>query len=128
MREEWAVVNTAIGYSMNDPDVVYQLNERRDVLLRLCVAWDPAVKIIPIEADLPWGPNLAELADTRHFEYNESVNLQIIIEKQQPEDFDMREIGEDMEDGEEDYLEERMEADLGDETEAGLIDEIESMF
>jgi hypothetical protein len=85
MREEWVIVTNALVYSMDDPDVIYQLNKRRDILLRLCVAWDAAVKIIPIEQDLSWGPNLTELANARYFEYNESVYNQDI---QESEDLD----------------------------------------
>jgi hypothetical protein len=128
MREEWAVVTSAIGYSAEDPDVVYQLNERRNVLLRLCVAWDPAVKMIPIEETLPWGPDLAELANARDFEYNESVNTPIIVDRQQTENLDVSDIYEDMEDIAEDYLEEDMEIDVEDDIEAGLMDEMEMSF
>jgi len=30
------IVISAIDYLVDDPDVIYQLNERRKVLLRLC--------------------------------------------------------------------------------------------
>ena len=68
-------MTNALAYSIDDLDVTYQLNKRHDTLLRLCVAWDPAIQIIPFEqnSDLSWGPNLTELANARHFEYNESV-------------------------------------------------------
>jgi hypothetical protein len=127
MREEWAIVISAIHYSVEDPDVVYQLNERRNNLLRLCVAWDRTVKLIPIEDDLPWGPDLAELAEARHFEYNESVNTQIIVDKTQRNLFDMSEMYEDIEDKEEEEMEE-MEVDLEDERDAELMDEVEMTF
>lgn len=118
----------AIDYSVDDPNVVYQLNERRNVLLRLCVAWDPAVKIIPMEENLLWGPDLADLANTWHFEYNESVNIQIMVENQHMEDFNISEMDENMEDRAEDYLEEEMEMDVEDEIEAELMDEFEMAF
>jgi hypothetical protein len=83
LREEWVIMTSAIGYSVDDPDVIYQLNERRKVLLRLCNAWDAAIKIVPIGDDLSWGPDLAELANARHFEFNESTNIQSMPEKQE---------------------------------------------
>lgn len=125
MQEKWAIVTCAIDYSVDDPDVVYQLNERRNVLLRLCVAWDPAVKIIPMEENLSWGPDLANLANTRHFE---SVNIQIMVENQHMEDFNISEMDENMEDRAEGYLEEEMEMDVEDEIEAELMDEFEMAF
>jgi len=83
LREEWVIMTSAIGYSVDDPDVIYQLNERRKVLLRLCNAWDAAIKIVPIGDDLPWGPDLAELANARYFEFNESTNIQSMPKKQE---------------------------------------------
>ena len=87
-REEWVIVTNALAYSIDDSDVTYQLNKRYDTLLRLCVSWDAAVKIIPIEQDLPWGPNLTELANARHFEYNESVYNQDVEDIQESENLD----------------------------------------
>ena len=98
MREEWVITTSAIDYSEDDPDVTYQLNERRKVLLRLCVVWDSAVKMIPIGVDLPWGPDLVELANTRHFEYNESINFQNVLDEQKLKDQNIEEIENDMED------------------------------
>ena len=101
MREEWVIMCTAMDYSVDDPDVIYQLNERRKMLLRLCVAWDSSTKMIPIDVDLPWGPDLVELANARHFEYNESVNFQKILDEQKLGDQDVEEIS-DFEDNRDD--------------------------
>ena len=62
MCEEWVITCTAMDYSVDDPDVIYQLNERHKMLLRYCVAWDSSTKMIPIDVNLPWGPDLVELA------------------------------------------------------------------
>jgi len=111
MCEEWVIVTSAVGCSLDDPDVVYQLNERRKVLLRLCVAWDAAVKIIPVGDDLPWGPDLAELANARLFEYNESVNAPYLHDP----------VEEDMEEDAEDEVGDEVE----NEVDAAFIDELE---
>ena len=81
LHEEWVIVMSAIDYSVDDPDVIYQLNERHKVLLRLCNTWDAAIKIVPIGEDLPWGPDLAELTNARLFEFTESTTIQNVLEK-----------------------------------------------
>jgi hypothetical protein len=103
MREEWVIMKTAIDYSVEDLDVLYQLNERRKVLLKLCVAWDAAVKIIPVGDHLPWGPDLAELADARYFEYNESVIVQS-VDREKLESLHVEEMDEGVEDDGEDEI------------------------
>jgi hypothetical protein len=110
MREEWVIMTSAFDYSVDDPDVIYQLNERRKVVLRLCVTWDPAVKIIPIGDNLPWGPDLADLANARHFEYNESVNTEKVLDQQELENFGIEEIDDNMEEDEEIEVEDDMDA------------------
>ncbi|KIM39164.1 hypothetical protein M413DRAFT_75240 [Hebeloma cylindrosporum] len=114
MREEWVIVTSAIQFSVDDPDVIYQLNERRKVLLRLCVAWDPAVKMIPIDDELPWGPDSIELANAHHFEYNESVN-----EKN-------REVEQDWKDQDMDH-EDNLEEDMDDIDDMLIMDEIDAL-
>ncbi|KDR65199.1 hypothetical protein GALMADRAFT_46089, partial [Galerina marginata CBS 339.88] len=71
--EEWTVVMNAIIWSEKDPDLVFQLNGRKSHLLRLCVTWEPYVRIIPLSADVAWGPNDEELADARAYEFNENT-------------------------------------------------------
>lgn len=48
-------MTNALAYSIDDPDVIYQLNKRCNTLLKLCVLWDTTVKIISIEQNLSWG-------------------------------------------------------------------------
>jgi len=114
MREEWVIMTTAVDYSVDDPDVIYQLNERRKVLLRLCVTWDSAIKMIPIGVDLPWGPGLAELANARNFEYNESVDFQDQMDEQELKDQDIEEI---------EYMGDNVEDDI----DTMLMDEIDTL-
>jgi hypothetical protein len=125
MREEWTIVTSAINYSVDDPDVVYQLNERRKVLLRLCVAWDPAVKNIPIGEDLPWGPNLLELANARHFEFNESVNTKQLLDEHMLDHLDTTEVYEHIDDDADDDTDDADDADANDDD--GMEDEIEAV-
>ena len=74
MQEEWLVVNAALECAEEDLDVVYQLKERREYLLRLCVKWESSVKIIPVDWDgSVWGPTRNELARAREYEYAEQV-------------------------------------------------------
>jgi len=56
------------------------------------------MKMIPIGVDLPWGPDLVELANTRYFEYNESINFQNVLDEQKLKDQNIEEIKNDMED------------------------------
>jgi len=108
-------VISAIDYSVDDPDVIYQLNERRKVLLRLCNTWDTAIKIVPIDDDLPWGPDLAELANARYFEFNETTSIQNVpAERLNLGDFG----GEDI-----DEIQSDNDSEMMDETEVALMDE-----
>ena len=63
-------------------------------MLRLCNTWDAAIKIVPIGDNLPWGPDLAELANARHFEFNESTNIQSVPEKEELGNFGAEESDE----------------------------------
>ncbi|KDR65968.1 hypothetical protein GALMADRAFT_148248 [Galerina marginata CBS 339.88] len=73
MQEEWVTVATAIKWSEEDPGLVYQLNERKNYLLRLCLNWEPTIRQIPAILEGSWGPSLDELAEARKFEYTENV-------------------------------------------------------
>jgi len=114
LHEEWVIVTSAITYSVDDPDVIYQLNERCKVLLRLCNTWDAATKIVSIGDNLPWGPDLAELANAHHFEFNESTNIQSMPEKQESGNFSAEEIDEIPSDD---------DSEMVDETNAASMDE-----
>ncbi|KAJ3713041.1 hypothetical protein C8R42DRAFT_593768 [Lentinula raphanica] len=61
--EEWSVLQRAISELHESEDVFYQLDQRRSELCRLCVFWQRAFAVLPINQALPpWGPTEAELA------------------------------------------------------------------
>lgn len=44
-------------------DLLYQISERKDVLLRLCITWEHDLQACPKDRTLPsWGPSQEELA------------------------------------------------------------------
>jgi hypothetical protein len=73
MREEWAVLDAALAWSQDDSDIIYQLLERKKHLIRLCLSWRPAVRVIPQVIEDSWGPSLEELDNAQNLEYTESV-------------------------------------------------------
>ena len=102
MHEEQVIMTTAIDYSLDNPDVIYQLNERHKVLLRLCVVWDSAVNMIPIGVDLPWGQ--IQLNQQIHVILN--VDFQNIMDKQKLKNQDVEEITYIEDDVEDDTIDE----------------------
>ncbi len=42
--EEWFVLDAAISWSQDDPEVLYQLLERQKYLLKLCIIWQPCLR------------------------------------------------------------------------------------
>ena len=44
------------------------MREHSESLLRLCVKWEPVVRIIPCELGQSWGPTLEEIAQYKAFE------------------------------------------------------------
>ncbi len=54
--EEWIILDAAISWSQTDPEVLYHLLERQKYLLKLCILWQPCLKIIPCSEELEWGP------------------------------------------------------------------------
>ncbi|KDR65486.1 hypothetical protein GALMADRAFT_148660 [Galerina marginata CBS 339.88] len=73
MREEWVIAETALQWSEQSPELVYQLNMRKKYLLRLCLNWKPVIRQIPGVLEGSWGPSLEELAEARKFETTENV-------------------------------------------------------
>ena len=75
MQEEWYVLETAFAEIRNDDeelvdyDTIYQLEERREYLLRLCVRWEPMVRAIPCSLENGWGPSEEELMNVRRSEF-----------------------------------------------------------
>ena len=72
-KEEWLIVITALNEAREDQDIIFQLNQRKAYLLRLCVVWDPLIRMIPQDIDDNWGPTVKDLSDAQKFEYSESV-------------------------------------------------------
>ncbi|KDR74548.1 hypothetical protein GALMADRAFT_70781 [Galerina marginata CBS 339.88] len=73
MREEWVIAETALQWSQQSPELVYQLSMRKKYLLQLCLNWEPVVRQIPGVLEGSWGPTLEELAEARAFENTENV-------------------------------------------------------
>jgi len=74
MQEKWMVVEQALQMASDDPDVVYQLNKQQEHLLRLCVRWQSAVGIIPVDWNgLEWGPSQIQLSTAQEYENTEQV-------------------------------------------------------
>jgi len=97
MQEEWYVVEAAVDEASNedeeqvDQDIIYQLEERREYLLRLCVRWETMVRGIPCSLENGWGPSEEMLMNFRKFEFTTQA-----IEE---------ELGQDESDGEDEDLE-----------------------
>ena len=68
MLEEWKVVSVGLECCEKDEDVSYALRKHSESLLRLCVKWEPVVRIIPCELGQSWGPTLEEIAQYKAFE------------------------------------------------------------
>jgi len=81
-----------------DEDIIYQLNERKRHLLRLCVKWQDAVQIIPCHMETSWGPSHQDFLDAHEYEVEEQM-----IDGLQEEDEDE---DEDEENGRVDELDE----------------------
>ncbi|KDR70623.1 hypothetical protein GALMADRAFT_75928 [Galerina marginata CBS 339.88] len=111
MREEWViVVNALLWSSSDDPDLVYQLVEQKKHLLRLCLNWIPAVRIIPKDLEESWGPTLEELEEARQFEVSESLLENNINDEENEVELGIYETDED------DYIED-----------AELVDNLENI-
>ncbi len=71
--EEWVVLDTAISWSQDDPEVLYQLLERQKYLLKLCIIWKPFLKNIPCSEKQEWGPTDVQLVTADLYEKTEQV-------------------------------------------------------
>ena len=74
--EEWIILDTAISWSQNDSEVLYQLLERQNYLLKLCITWQLCLKSIPCSEVLEWGPTDAQLVTACFYEKTEQVIFQ----------------------------------------------------
>jgi len=73
MQEEWKVVEMGLKCASEDENVLYLLKEHQQSLLKLCLKWEPAVRIIPCHLEGLWGPTLQELAEYRSYENSAQV-------------------------------------------------------
>jgi len=77
MQEEWRSLEHAIAGAVEDPDLEFQLNIRRDELCRLCVTWQKHVSAIPGAHPMSasWGPSERQLNEAALYEISESADL-----------------------------------------------------
>ena len=73
MREEWIVVCKGIEEAAEDSDISYQFAQRKKLLLRLCLKWQPLVQIIPNSDNGSWGPTDMDLVNGRSYEFEDQV-------------------------------------------------------
>ncbi|KAJ3759292.1 hypothetical protein EV360DRAFT_82236 [Lentinula raphanica] len=92
ISEEWQVVNDCIEVSSH-PDLLYQLENRKSDLIRLCVIWRRALQGIPLsQGSSDWGPSAVELDEAEKelgeekIETNEDDNVE--AEDDEFSDFD----------------------------------------
>ena len=74
--EEWIILDAAIAWSQDEPEVLYQLLERHKYLLKLCIIWQPCLKNIPCSEKQEWGPTDVQLVTARLYEKTEQVVFQ----------------------------------------------------
>lgn len=75
MAEEWKVVNAGMTSAQQDENVVYQIQNRRQFLLRLCIKWEPMVRIIPDDAKVEWGPTSQEKEEAQKYEFTTQAGI-----------------------------------------------------
>ncbi|KAJ3720488.1 hypothetical protein C8R42DRAFT_696783 [Lentinula raphanica] len=74
-HEEWSVVNDCIEATTH-PDLMYQLEQRKRDLIRLCVIWRRALQPIPLLQDISdWGPSALELDEIERELAEEKVDI-----------------------------------------------------
>ncbi|KAH9485339.1 hypothetical protein JR316_0002247 [Psilocybe cubensis] len=121
-REEWVVIIKAIGQMSEDINVLYQLKQRKQFLLRLYLSWELPVRGIPGENNTLWGPTKEEIIKAKKYEttqsvlYKEYTNEVADIEMELEDDNEY----EDEHDNNDDVI-----TDFEDGDEAELLDQIE---
>jgi hypothetical protein len=100
--EEWLIVNESIELMsdlskpvqlhvisltyMCNTDLVYQLQQWRNSLLRLCIIWEKSLSTLPVDDILPaWGPSEAELTVVAEEVNGEMLELDDIFEESESE-------------------------------------------
>ncbi|KAJ3725611.1 hypothetical protein DFJ43DRAFT_1002562, partial [Lentinula guzmanii] len=128
MAEEWDVLCTTIkdldggsGKPYNE-DLLYQLTESKQNLLRLCVRWDSALELLPVIRGLnTWGPTTEELEEEAKKMHVE-VLVNMVISDEDKETGDEAEMQE-YETNESDVDDEFDEDDL----DVGLVERLDAL-
>jgi len=85
MLEEWFILEC--GFQLEtEADVRYQLEQRQEYLLGLCIRWEPMVQGIPCSLSSNWGPTPESLMEFRRNEFTSQLG---------EEDIGIYEVGED---------------------------------
>jgi len=85
MLEEWFILEYGLQEE-TEVDILYQLQQQQEYLLRLCVRWEPMVQGIPCSLSDNWGPTAESLMEFRRYEFSSQL-----VE----EDMGVYEVGED---------------------------------
>ncbi|KAJ3792714.1 hypothetical protein GGU11DRAFT_818955 [Lentinula aff. detonsa] len=125
MAEEWDVLCTTIkdldGGSDNE-DLLYQLTESKQNLLRLCVRWDSALESLPVIRGLnTWGPTMEELEEeAKKMHVEVLVNMVISDEdKETGDEAEMQEYETDESDVDDEFDE--------DDLDVGLVERLDAL-
>ncbi|KAF8870464.1 hypothetical protein CPB84DRAFT_1855562 [Gymnopilus junonius] len=107
--EEWQHVQKALDKARGDNQTAYayQLQNQKEHLLCLCLAWEPLVRAIPCDLPDSWGPSEQELLNARIYEVSEQVLQKASISRQGNNDEESSD--EELSDGE---SEDKEEADI----------------
>jgi len=104
MQEEWYVLDAAFEEISNDDedlvdyDTIYQLEERREYLLKLCIRWESMVRGIPCSLENGWGPSEEELMNFRHSEFMaQAIEEEGLYESEGEEDLEGAEYVDNLE-------------------------------
>ena len=85
MLEEWFILEC--GFQLEtEADVRYQLEQRQEYLLGLCIRWEPMVQGIPCSLSSNWGPTPESLMEFQRNEFTSQLG---------EEDIGIYEVGED---------------------------------
>ncbi len=104
--EEWSVINQALAWSHDQPEVMYQLLERKEYLVRLCITWQPLVAKIPCKLSGSWGPTKEDINHAKKYEFEQQALNSFMdsdCDMDEDQSFEDSDVGEEvMEDEQED--------------------------
>jgi len=69
MQEEWYILGCGQEWN-KDEDIQYQLQQRREYLLQLCIRWESMVQGIPCSLTDSWGPTSQDLMVFWRYEFS----------------------------------------------------------